>query len=107
MADIPQIVRADSFTENGLTYFRLGYTDADNDVIGFGFRGINGSGFALEQHLFTNPSYGIVSPGQVEYPFNLLAGTPQAYQTDIAAYVFDAEGYRSPEVAIHLAPAVA
>jgi hypothetical protein len=100
---LPQITEAAAFQENGLTYFRLNYTDPDNDVVGFGFYGINGAGWAPEQHLFTSPSYGRVSPGQVEYPFNLLGGTPQAYQSDVAAYVFDAAGHRSPEVAIHLA----
>jgi len=94
----PQIWQAETFHENGLVYIRLHYTDPENDAIGFGFHGIKGSGFAPEEHLFTDPSYGRVSPGQIEYPFNLLSGTPSAYDTNIAAYIFDAVGNHSQEV---------
>ena len=91
---LPQIVQADTFEQGGLEYFRLKYTDPNNDVFGFGIRTIYGT----EQHTFTNPSFGIISPGQVEYPFNLLSGT----QLDVTAYVFDAAGNRSPEAHFHL-----
>jgi hypothetical protein len=99
----PQIVRSETFHEGELVYFRLHYTDSDNDAVGFGFRGINGSGWGSEEYFFTHPSYGRVSPGQVEYPFNHLCGTGSAYESDVAAYIFDAEGNRSSEVEIHLA----
>jgi len=94
----PEITRVETFHEGGLTYFRLNFFDPNNDVVGFGFEGIRGSGWAPEVHLFTNPSYGRVSPGQLEYPFNQPSGTA----SDVAAYVFDAAGNRSPGVPIHL-----
>jgi eukaryotic-like serine/threonine-protein kinase len=94
-----------------LAYFRLNYTDPNLDAIGFGFRAklTNGVEWTSGEFLFTNPGdYGRVSPqtatspGTVEYPFNLASGTALAYQTDVTAYIFDAAGNRSPEVAIHL-----
>ncbi|MFL5280773.1 MAG: calcium-binding protein [Rhodopila sp.] len=90
----PEITRVQTFPEGGLTYFRLNFTDPDNDAVGFGFRTIYGT----EEHTFTSPSYGRVSPGQVEYPFNLLSGSA----VDVSAYIFDAARNRSPEVQIHL-----
>ena len=40
----PAIVKVETFHEGGLTYFRLNYTDPENDAIGFGFQGIKGAG---------------------------------------------------------------
>ena len=83
-----------TFKDNGLTYFRLNFTDPDNDAIGFGFRTI----FGAEQHLFTNLSSGRISNEQVEYPFNLPSGS----LLDVHAYIYDAAGDRSPEALFHL-----
>src|SRR5436190_986335 len=72
----PAIVSVDTFREGVLVFFRLSFTDPSNTAVGFGFKGVNGSGWAEENHPFTSPSYGRVFPGRVEYPFNHLCGTP-------------------------------
>jgi|SRR5271166_796338 len=106
----PEITQTSTFQQNGLTYFKLNYSDLNPNatVVGFGFKGINGSGWAPDEQLFTSPSYGIVSSGkasdgtssgQVEYPFNLGSPSTPSY---VAAYVFDSVGNSSPEVPIHL-----
>jgi murein DD-endopeptidase MepM/ murein hydrolase activator NlpD len=99
----PEIVRVETFPEGVLVYFRLFYTDPDNDAEGFGFRGANGSGWAEETHPFSSPSYGRWSPGIIEYPFNHLCGQPGQYESDVEAWIYDSAGLRSQSVTIHLA----
>ena len=62
---------------------RLFFSDPSHTATGFGFRGANGAGWAEESHPFSDPSYGRVSPGQVDYPFNLGCGTDREYESDI------------------------
>ena len=57
-------------TSGVLVYFDIHYADPGNDAEGFGFVGVNGSGWAEENHPFTSPSYGIVGPDSIAYPFN-------------------------------------
>jgi hypothetical protein len=97
----PIITKTDTFREGDLEYVKVYFKDPDQDASGFGFTGIYGSPWAQEQHPFTSPSFGTVSPGVVEYPFNLGggAGTP----SDIAFWISDSEGQNSAPVAIHLA----
>jgi murein DD-endopeptidase MepM/ murein hydrolase activator NlpD len=99
----PVVRSSDTFREGELVFFRLLFTDPSNDAVGFGFRGANGSGWAEENHTFSSPSYGRVSPGVIEYPFNLLCDTPSAYQGDVEAWVYNGSGLRSRSVIIHLA----
>ena len=65
-----------------------------------GFRGVNGAGWAEESHSFADPSYGRVTPGQVDYPFNHAWGGAQL-ESDIEFWV-DGEGGRSASVTVHL-----
>ena len=59
----PEIVRVETFREGQLVFFRVFYTDPNNDAEGFGFRGANGFPWAEETHPFSSPSYGRVYPG--------------------------------------------
>jgi hypothetical protein len=99
----PTIVRVETFREGDMVFFRLFFTDPDKDAEGFGFRGANGSGWAEETHPFSSPSYGRVSPGRIEYPFNLLCETGPAYESDVEAWIYDSSGLISPLVTVHLA----
>jgi len=63
----------------------------------------NGAGWAEESHPFSSPSYGRVSPGIIEYPFNHGCGTSREYQSDVQAWIYDTAGRRSPPVIVHLA----
>jgi hypothetical protein len=76
----PRIEATETYREGELVYARVRYS---GDAAGFGFRGANGSGWAEESHPFSDPSYGRVSPGQVDYPFNLACGTDGEYESDI------------------------
>jgi YVTN family beta-propeller protein len=98
-----QITRVETYQKGALVYFRIYYRDPDNDAEGFGFVGVNGSGWAEETHAFSSPSYGIVGPGRIDYPFNLGCGTPQQIsQSDVKAWIYDTAGVRSKPVIIHL-----
>jgi uncharacterized protein YfaP (DUF2135 family) len=96
-------VRIDTFREGVLVFFRLYFTDPSNTAVGFGFKGVNGSGWAEENHPFTSPSYGRVFPGRIEYPFNHGCGTPSAYESDVQAWIYDNAGRRITSGTIHLA----
>lgn len=98
----PQITQSYTYREGNLVYIQLFFTDADIDAVGFGFRGVNGSWVGEESHLFTDPSYGKVSPGEVDYPFNLGCTTSSPDQTDVEAWIYDQEGARSSSVQFHL-----
>jgi hypothetical protein len=98
-----KVTRVTTYQKGALVYFRLYYEDLDNDPAGFGFVGANGSGWAEESHPFSSPSYGIVGPGRVDYPFNLGCGTAQAQQSDVEAWIYDTAGTHSRPVNIHLA----
>jgi hypothetical protein len=92
-----------TYAENPLLYFRLFFSDPDNAAAGFGFKGVNGSAWGEENHPFTSPSYGRVSPGRVDYPFDLLCGTQSAYESDVEAWIYNNAGQRTAPVTIHLA----
>ena len=98
----PRITRVETYREGGLVYLRAFFTDPNGDAKGFGFRGANGSGWAEESHPFSNPSYGRVGPGRVDYPFNLGCGTGRDYETDIEFWIYDASGLRSESKIHHL-----
>lgn len=90
-----------TYQEGVLVFFRLHFDEGS--AVGFGFRGANGAGWGEESHLFTSPSYGRYSPGQIDYPFNHACGTPDQYESDVEAWIFDGAGKRSESVIIHLA----
>jgi hypothetical protein len=102
-AEIPQITHVATYRKGRLVYFNIQYTDRGHYAEGFGFVGINGSGWAEENHLFSDPSYGIVGRRRIAYPFNLACGTANAYQSDVEAWIYDTAGDRSKPVDIHLA----
>jgi hypothetical protein len=68
---------------------------------GFTFVGIDGSGWAEENHPLSSPGYGTVSPGNIEYPFNSGCGTASAYQSDVAFRVYNGDG--GSTIDVHLA----
>lgn len=96
----PKIEGVETFREGVLVFFRLSFTDPNNDAEGFGFRG---AVWAEETHPFSNPSYGRVSPGRIAYPFNHGCGTGSEFESDVEAWIYDSTGLRSPSVTVHLA----
>jgi hypothetical protein len=99
----PEITKVETFREGDMVFFRLFYTDPNNDAEGFGFRGANGSGWAEETHPFSSPSYGRWSPGIIEYPFNHRCGTESEFESDVEAWIYDSTGLRGASVTVHLA----
>ena len=97
----PEITRVETFREGVLVFFRVFFTDPNNDAEGFGFRWFPGS----EEHPFSSPSFGRVSPGKVEYPFNLGCGTGSEIVSgvDVEVWIYDSAGLISPSVTVHLA----
>jgi hypothetical protein len=89
--DHPQIIYHETFREGALVFFREFFTNPAPalEAKGFGFVGVNGSGWAEENHPFENPSYGRVHLDQpsVEYPFNHACGTSNAYESDVDAWI--------------------
>ena len=99
---VPVITSVGTYTRGVLVYFDIHYADPGHDAAGFGFVGVNGSGWAEENHPFSSPSYGIVGPGSIAYPFNEACGTAQQYASYVEAWIYDTAGNRSKPVVIHL-----
>jgi hypothetical protein len=99
----PAITGTSTYVEGGLVYLRVSYSDSDGNAQGFGFRGALGSGWGEESHPFSDPSYGRVYPGGVDYPFNHGCGTSSTYESDVEFWIYDANGNRSQSVIVHLA----
>jgi serine/threonine-protein kinase len=99
---VPEITSVGTYTQGVLVYFDIHYANPGNDAEGFGFVGVNGSGWAEENHPFTSPSYGIVGTDSIAYPFNEACGTAQQYDSYVEAWIYDSAGDRSTPVVIHL-----
>ena len=99
---IPEIAGVDGYQKGNLYYFSLHYSDPGHDAMGFGFAGVNGSGWAPESHPFSSPSYGIVGKDSIDYPFNLACGTAQEYKSQVEAWIYDSQGLLSTPVHVAL-----
>jgi hypothetical protein len=99
---VPTITSVGTYTQGELVYFDIHYADPGHNAEGFGFVGVNGSGWAEENHPFSSPSYGIVGPDSIAYPFNEECGTPQQYDSYVEAWINDTAGQHSTPVVIHL-----
>ena len=99
---VPKITSVGTYQKGALVYFDIHYSDPGHDAQGFGFVGVNGSGWAEENHPFSNPSYGIVGPDSVAYPFNEGCGTAQQYASYVKTWIYDKAGDRSTPLVIHL-----
>jgi eukaryotic-like serine/threonine-protein kinase len=100
---LPQITGVTTYQQGELVYFKITYDDPGHDAEGFGFVGVNGYGVTEENHPFSDPSFGIVGPGTVAYPFNLGCGTDQQIQGRVQTWIYDTAGDRSDPVVIDLA----
>lgn len=98
----PHITGTDTFRGGELIYLAVSFTDQDDDVAGFGFRGAHGSGWGEESHPFASPSYGVVTDDRFDYPFNHRCGTGSEYESDVEAWVYDRAGNESEAVVTHL-----
>ena len=99
---VPQITSVTTYQKGVLVYFDIQYSNPGNNAEGFGFVGINGAGWAEENHPFTSPSYGIVGTDSISYPFNLACGPAQQQDSWVQAWIYDTAGVRSTPVDIHL-----
>lgn len=100
---IPQITHTSFYQKGVLVYVRVQYSDPGHYAEGFGFVGVNGSGWAEENHSFANPSYGIPGPSRIDYPFNLGCGAGFEGASDVQFWINDTAGDRSNPVTIHIA----
>lgn|ERR1022692_239465 len=98
----PQITAIYGYQKGTLVYYSLTYANPDHDAKGFGFVGINGAGWAEENHPFSNPSFGIVGKDRIDYPFNLACGTAQQYNSWVGAWIYNSQGLRSNPVEVRL-----
>jgi serine/threonine protein kinase len=99
---VPQITSVGTYQQGALVYFDIHYANPGNNAEGFGFVGVNGSGWAEENHPFSSPSYGIVGPDSIAYPFNEACGTAQQQSSYVQAWIYDTPAVRSRPVVIHL-----
>jgi hypothetical protein len=98
----PYITQVTTYTQGVFVYFQITYADPGNTAEGFGFVGVNGSGWAEETHPFSSPSYGIVGPNSIAYPFNQGCGTAEQNDSYVQAWIYDTAGDLSQPVTIHL-----
>lgn len=94
----PVIVSTSTYQEGVLVYARANYTDVNGDAEGFGFRWQPG----MESHPFSSPSYGRVSAGRVDYPFNLGCGQPKQSEVEVQMWIYDKGGLKSRHASVHL-----
>lgn len=99
---IPSINGIFGYQKGDLAYDSITYADPGRDAKGFGFVGIDGAGWAEENHPFSNPSFGIVGKDRVDYPYNLACGTPQEYSSWVESWIYDSQGLRSNPVEVPL-----
>ena len=99
----PHIDNVGTYQEGTLVFFSILFSDPNGDAEGLGFRGVNGSTWPEETHPFSNPGLGRVSPGRVDYPFDLGCGTSDEFESDVEAWIYDCTGRQSQPVVIHLA----
>jgi hypothetical protein len=99
---VPEITSVSTYTQGVFVYFDISYSDPVHDAEGFGFVGVNGSGWAEEIQPFSSPSYGIVGTDSIAYPFNEGCGTGQQYDSYVQAWIYDTAGNQSNPVVIHL-----
>jgi hypothetical protein len=97
-AQAPRIASTSTYQEGVLVYVRTDYTDANGDADGFGFRWQWGT----ESHPFADPSFGRVSAGRVDYPFNLGCGQPNENAVDVQMWIYDRSGLTSSPVTVHV-----
>jgi hypothetical protein len=98
----PYITQVTTYTQGVFVYFKITYADPGNNAEGFGFVGVNGSGWAEETHPFSSPSYGIVGTDSIAYPFNQECGTTQQYDSYVQAWIYNTAGEQSQPATIHL-----
>ena len=99
---IPSINGVFGYQNGALAYDSITYANPGRDATGFGFVGINGAGWALENHPFSSPFYGIVGNDRIDYPYNLACGTAQEYNSWVEAWISDSQGLRSNPVEVYL-----
>jgi hypothetical protein len=99
---VPYITQVTTYTQGVFVYFKITYADPGHNAEGFGFVGVNGSGWAEESHPFSSPSYGIVGTNSIAYPFNQECGTAQQYDSYVEAWIYNTAGVQSQPVTIHL-----
>jgi hypothetical protein len=98
----PVITRVTTYVQGVLVYVKVDYYDPTHDAVGFGFVGTYGYAWGEEQHPFTSPSYGIVGPDSVAYPFNSGCGTSQAESSYIQFWIYDRQGMRTRPITVSL-----
>jgi len=98
----PVITGISGYQSGSLVYFTIFFTNPGKDAKGFGFAGINGAGWAEENHPFSKPSYGVVGHDEISYPFNLACGTAEQYKSYVAAWIYNKADVRSQDVEITL-----
>ncbi len=86
-----------------MVYFGISYSDPGHDAAGFGFVGIEGSDWPVQNYPFSNPASGIVEADSIVYPLNQGCGTGLEYTSTVKAWIYDTSGTFSKPVVIHLA----
>ncbi|MER5201397.1 hypothetical protein ACWD3J_38780 [Streptomyces sp. NPDC002755] len=98
--DAPKVIGWSKYQRGQLEYLSVSWTGR---ATGFGFKGVNGSGWAEEHHRFTSPSYGKVGSHTVDYPFNLGCGTHhQVKSSDVMFWIETKSGARSNSIVARL-----
>jgi hypothetical protein len=99
----PVITRVTTYVQGPDVYVRVNYYDPIHNAAGFGFVGADGYAWAEEQHPFSSPSYGIVGPDYVEYPFNSGCGTSEENASYIQFWIYDRQGMRTKPITVQIA----
>ena len=102
-ARTPHITGTFTYQQGEMVYFGISYSDPGHDAAGFGFVGIEGSDWPVQNYPFSNPASGIVEADSIIYPLNQGCGTGLEYTSTVKAWIYDTSGTFSKPVVIHLA----
>ena len=102
-ASPPHITGTFTYQQGEVVFFEIFYSDPGRNAAGFGFVGIEGSDWPVQNYPFSNPASGIVETDSIIYPLNQGCGTGLEYTSTVKAWIYDTSGTFSKPVVIHLA----
>jgi hypothetical protein len=100
----PRITGTYTYQQGATVVFEISYSDPGHDAAGFGFVGVQGSGWLPRQdHSFSSPGDAIVAGNSIAVPLDQGCGTGIEFTSTVKAWIYDTAGARSKPVIIHLA----
>jgi serine/threonine protein kinase len=99
----PHITSTFTYQDGDRVYFEIFFSDPGHNAAGFGFVGVEGSDWPVQNYSFSSPASGIVEADSISYPLPQGCGTGLEFTSTVKAWIYDTTGTFSKPVIIHLA----